>query len=563
MTYDLQPMRAPRAAGSLLRTLVALLEHPLTGRPLAKKLIADAGITALHATSCDEPLLSEHPVFADHPTDSASGRVPALATLVMDLPAKQAGFAFETAGDFTRAYREGKTSPVQVAERLIETIAANDRLTPAMRPLIAHDPIDLLAQAEASAERHRQGCPIGPLDGVPVAVKDEVDMAPYPTSAGTRFLGQTPAKADSTVVARLRAAGALLIGKANMHELGLGVTGLNPHHGAARNPYDPHRATGGSSSGSAAAVAAGLCPVAVGADGGGSIRIPAALCGLVGLKATFGRISSAGAIPLCWSVGHIGPIGATVRDVAAAYAVMAGPDPQDAASLRQPPLRLDGLAERDLTGIRLGVFRPWFEDAAPDVVAACRRLLDGLVDAGAQLVDIDIPELNLLSLCHTVTITSEMVAGMRDAYASHGREFGYDTRFSLGLARHLSALDYLAAQRHRGRFYRQFSTVLTRCDAIVTPTTACTAPLLPLDAMTTGESNLALLETIMRYARPANLTGLPAISLPAGYDQSGMPIGLQLMGRAWEEHLLLRIGLAAEALIERRAPRIHTRLLTR
>jgi Asp-tRNA(Asn)/Glu-tRNA(Gln) amidotransferase A subunit family amidase len=157
---------------------------------------------------------------------------------------------------------------------------------------------------------------LGPLDGVPIAVKDELDQVPYATTAGTRFLGREPASSDATVVARLRSAGALLVGKTNMHEVGLGITGVNPHHGTSRNPYDPARITGGSSSGSAAAVAAGLCPIAVSADAGGSIRIPAALCGVVGLKPTFGRMSERGAAALCWSLAHIGVIGASSADVA-------------------------------------------------------------------------------------------------------------------------------------------------------------------------------------------------------------------------------------------------------
>ncbi len=219
---------------------------------------------------------------------------------------------------------------------MLTAIEASDATKPPLRTFIASNPDDVLRQAEAATHRIRNGQALSLLDGVPVAVKDEVDMVPCPTTVGTAFLGPRPAKQDSTVVARMRATGAVLLGKTNMHEIGIGVTGLNLHHGTPRNPYNPDHYTGGSSSGSAAAVAAGLCPVAISADGGGSIRIPSSFCGLVGLKPTFGRISEFGAAPLCWSLAHLGAIAATATDAALAYGVLAGPDPQDANSLHQP-----------------------------------------------------------------------------------------------------------------------------------------------------------------------------------------------------------------------------------
>ncbi len=215
---------------------------------------------------------------------------------------------------------------------------------------------------------------------------------------------------DATVVARLRAAGALLIGKANMHEIGINPNGANAHYGAARNPYDTARDPGGSSSGPAAAVAAGLCPIAIGADGGGSIRIPASLCGLVGLKPTFGRVSEAGAAPLCWSVAHIGPLGATVEDVALAYGLIAGPDTRDPNSQRQPAVGLAGWNDR-LTwhGLTVGVYRPWFRHAAPAVVAANEAMLAQFERAGAQVREIVVPELDAMRLAHIIIILSENV----------------------------------------------------------------------------------------------------------------------------------------------------------
>ncbi|MBW2454710.1 MAG: amidase [Deltaproteobacteria bacterium] len=563
MPYDLKPMKAPRAAGGMLRVLVAAIENPATGALLADKLLGDSGVTGLRQLPAEGPPSSRPPVF-DHdlPRASLDRPAPDLQALLETLPEPPAAeFWPETSRAFVGAYQAGRLTPLDVAQRTIEIVRRSDERRPAMRVLIAHHRDDLMAQAQASAERYRAGSPLGPLDGVPVAVKDELDQTPYPTTVGTRFLGKAPASADAEVVARLRAAGALLVGKANMHEIGIGVTGLNPHHGAARNPYDPTRAPGGSSSGSAAAVAMGLCPIAVGADGGGSIRIPAALCGQVGLKATFGRISEHGAAELCWSVAHVGPIAATVADTALAYAVMAGPDDKDASSLLQPEPELTGIDEGDLSGLRLGIYRPWFEDAETAVVERCYQAVDRLVEAGAEIRDVTIDELEVVRVAHMVTIVSEMTTAHLAHYREHRRDYGLDTRINLALGRRLQAYDYVQAQRHRARMWRNFARVLSDVDVIVTPTTGRTAPELPEDALRTGESNLEVLGEIMRFAAAANLTGLPAISVPVGYDEGARPIGLQLMGRAWQEHLLLRLAAVVERGTPRREPEVCYRYL--
>ncbi len=355
--------------------------------------------------------------------------------------------------------------------------------------------------------------------------------------------------------------GALLVGKTNMHEVGLGVTGVNPNHGPARNPYDLSRITGGSSSGSAAAVAAGLVPLAVGADGGGSIRIPAALCGQVGLKPTFGRLSGVGSAGVCWTVGHLGPIGATVRDVAHGYLAMAGPDPRDPVTRHQPAPLHGRVFTENLDGVRLAVFRPWFEDADPEVVHACETMLAHLEAAGARVVEVKIPELAVLRAAHQVTILSEMATSQRQALQEDSSRYGADVRGQLAIARLLEPQDYVHAQRLRPRILRHFLAALEHADAIVTPATACTATAIPADALETGESNLPLLDRLTRFVPAGNFTGLPAISFPAGYDHAGLPIGFQAMGRPWDEAALLRIAWAAEQRMERRRPAVHHDLL--
>ena len=470
------------------------------------------------------------------------------------------GSTFSTIRDYAHAYRAGTTTPEEVARRVLDAIKASDAGERPLRAFIANDAEDVLGQARAATERIRAGRPLSLLDGVPVAVKDEVDQVPYPTTVGTAFLGTRPAAEDATTVARLRAAGALLIGKANMHEIGINPNGANAHYGPARNPYDPARDSGGSSSGPAVAVAAGLCPVSLGADGGGSIRVPASLCGLVGLKATFGRISEHGAAPLDWTVAHLGPIGATVEDVALAYGVMAGPDPRDPNSQQQPAVTLAGWNAPDLAGLTLGIYRPWFEHAAPAVVAACQALVARFVAAGAQVREIVIPELDTMRLAHVITILSEMATSMRN-HREELHRLGASVRTTLALTTAFTADDYVKAQRMRTRALAIFDGIFREVDVIITPATAITAPLIPARDAAGGWSDLSADTEVMRYIVPGNLAGLPAISFPAGYDAAGLPIGMQAMGRHWEEATLLRIAHVAEQAIQRRRPSVFYPIL--
>ena len=554
--YDIRPVKAPTSAGTLLRVLVELVENPLGGALLGGQLLGSVGVLDLRHVPVEEPPTFLPPVFAAaaaaRQAEPAGEGAELSAHLLESDPSQE--FRMPSAGDYRAAYDAGRLDPVQVAELISAGIQASDAAAPPLRGFIAHRPDDLRQQALESAERLRRGEPRGPLEGVPVAVKDELDQLPYPTTVGTRFLGQHPAPADAEVVARLRAAGALLIGKANMHEIGLGVTGLNPHHGTPRNPYSVERVTGGSSSGSGAVVGAGLCPIAVGADGGGSIRIPASFCGVFGLKATFGRISEHGAAPLCWSLAHVGPLAANASDLALAYGVMAGADPKDPHSTHQPNVRLPAPDATDLSGVRLGVFTPWFEDADAGVVAACRSLLDELVAAGAEVREVTIPELGLLRTVHLVTIVSEMLAAHLQYAPAHRRHYGHETRLNLALGSRLRSSDYTHAQRFRTRLCAHFERALQDVHAIITPTTGITAPPVNPRALATGASDLGLTTRIMRFAQAANLTGLPALSVPAGYDDLGLPVGLQAMGRPWSEDLLLRLAYCAQQALQRRKP---------
>jgi Asp-tRNA(Asn)/Glu-tRNA(Gln) amidotransferase A subunit family amidase len=556
--YDLKSVKLPYLSGAALRLFVGALEGPL--QPfLLPNLFQSAGITAWRKLHFDEAPIMEPYYYVSNP----AGETAHMA--VDEWPESPAfegpGFRFASVLDYARAYRDGETSPLEVAERILKAIEASNATEPPLRAIIAVIREDVERQAQESAQRFQEGRPLSVFDGVPVAVKDELDTKPYPTTVGTSFLGRKPVERDSTVAARMRAAGALLIGKANMHEIGIGVTGLNPHHGTARNPYDPAHFTGGSSSGPAAATAAGLCPVAIGADGGGSIRIPASFCGLIGLKPTYGRISEFGAAPLTWSMAHLGPLSANAADAALAYAVLAGPDVKDPHTLHQPAPTLTGWDNLDLSDLTMGVYWPWFRHATAEVVQVCEQMLKILQGCGAKLKEVTIPDLEAARVAHTVTIAGEINQALNWAYEEHHKEYGLEVRANLALARQFTTSDYLQSQQVRARLMATCQRILQDVDVIISPATAVAAPPIPAKALPDGESDLSTLVEIMRFATPANLTGLPAISFPAGYTTAGLPIGLQAMGRPWQEATLLRLALAAEKQVERRAPKIFYSIL--
>jgi len=559
MPYKREPIPAPRLNGKPLQLFVELVESP-AGRAVIGKILSDAGFE--HFRKAQSGNLTPTP-----PMLPTRGKPPSEIPSVLEQAhtaariAGNAGVKLESIQDFADAYRSGVSHPTAVAAQAVAAMRRIDDGKEPLRAFISSKEDDVMTQARESSERFRAGKQLSILDGVPIAVKDEVDQAPYPTTVGTSFMGELPAARDCTVVARLRAAGAVLIGKTNMHEVGIGITGVNPHHGPARNPHNPAHVTGGSSSGSGAAVAAGICPVAVGADGGGSIRIPSGFCGIVGLKPTFGRVSEFGAAPLCWSVAHIGPMGASVRDVAAAYVVMAGEDPADPGTRGQPPVHLSRLGSNDLHGVTLGICRPWFEDADRTVVQRCEAAVEVLKEAGARIKEIEVPDPRVVQWAHTVLITSEMATAVGEHLTRNRRRFGLDARVNLQIGRYFQGHDYVHALRHRHRVILDLLALMHDVDAILSPTTASTAPRLATESLPLGESNVQQVDEVTRFARLANLSGFPAVAVPAGYDNAGLPVSLQMMGRPWEEDLLLQLAHVVEQRVERKLPAVHHTLL--
>ena len=556
--YDLQSVQMPYLAGSKLKLFLSALESPARGALLGS-LLKQAGVTWLRQQQFDEWPTFEPSAPVREPARQAYTLAP---TQWPEQPAHQPdGWNFPTTFDFARAYRQGVTDPVAVAERVLAAITSSDQADPPLRAFIELNKEDVMRQARASAERLRKGEPLSLLDGVPVAIKDELDMTPYPTHMGTSFLGQNPVQQDAIAVARMRAAGALLIGKTNMHEIGIGVTGYNPHFGTPRNPYNLAHYTGGSSSGSAAAVAAGLCPIALGADGGGSVRLPAAFCGVMGVKPTYGRVPESGSFALDFTVAHVGALAATTSDLVLAYAAIAGPDPADRLSAQQPLPALAGWTNTDLSDLTLGVFRPWFNHATPEMVQANEQMLGHFQQLGAKIKEIAIPDLEAARIAHVITITTEMNQALERFYDAHHKEMGPDVRISLALSRAFNARDFVQAQRVRTRLMAHFQRAFEQVDAIITPAAGLTAPPIPEAALAYGDSDLTTLTEIMRYAPFANMTGHPAMTFPVGYAAHGLPAAMQVMGRHWDETTLFRLALAAEKRLERRKPQLFFDLL--
>jgi len=556
--YDLESVNLPYLSGLAFKLFVELLESPLRGL-VVPGLLKQAGFERFRALDVDEPP-TLYPYTYSGPLASEDGQV-SRDELPDTAPAAGPGFKFTNVYDYARAYREGTTDPEEVAHKVLTAIKASNQADPPLRAIIFVDEDDVLSQARAAKERLQTGTALSIFDGVPVAVKDEVDMLPFPTTVGTSFLGNQPAAEDSTVVARMRAAGALLIGKTNLHEIGIGMTGFNRHHGTARNPYNTAHYTGGSSSGPAGAVASGLCPVAIGADGGGSIRVPAAFCGLVGLKATFGRVSEFGAADLCWSVAYLGPIAASVADAALMYGILAGPDLKDEHSLNQPAPRLHGWDQTDMSGLKLGIYEPWFNHASQEMVRACQEMVESFKQLGAEVHQVVIPDLDACRVAHLITIAGEMTQALDRYDREHRKDYSLEVRTNLALAREFTARDYIKAQRVRTRMMANFNQVLKDVDVVLTPVSGVSAPQIKATALPDGDSDLSTLNEIMRFGVVANMTGLPAIAFPVGYTQTGLPLGMQAIARPWEEVTLLRIARAAEQVVERQKPQVWYQIL--
>ena len=437
-----------------------------------------------------------------------------------------------------------------IAALRARTVGAGELTEAALRRIASREPnlnAFITVTAESARERAKASEARGALAGAPIALKDLFDVAGVPTTGGSKLFATNVPGEDGDVARRLFDAGAVSVGKTNLHEWAFGVTNDNPHFGPTRNPWSLDRIPGGSSGGNGAALVAGMCFGAIGSDTGGSIRIPASLCGVVGLKPTYGRTSLRGAIPLAWSLDHAGPMARSVRDVALLLQVIAGYDPRDPGSADVPVDDYRADIESGARGLRVGVVRGRFfarleatEQPSPDVAAAVSAAIAVLANEGARCEDVELPRVDELRETQTVVIGTEAGAYHRDRIAAHRAGYGADVakRIDLGLTR--TGPEYALARRTRDELRRTYAEALAGWDAIVLPTTPITAP------SREGQDAVAAAATLTAYTSAFNLTGLPAMSLPCGFDRSGLPIGLQLVGRPWGEARLLRVARAYE-----------------
>lgn len=440
--------------------------------------------------------------------------------------------------------RSRRISPVDLTQAVLDEI---ERLEPVLNAYITLDPEGALKAARKAQRQLAKGEYLGPLHGIPISLKDLFDTKGMRTTAGSKILAERVPTEDATSVARLRAAGAILLGKTNLHEFAFGSTTQNPHFGGTRNPYDTDRIPGGSSGGSAAAVAADLCIASTGSDTGGSIRTPSALCGTVGLKPTYGRVSLHGIVPLAWSLDHVGPITKCVRDAAFMLSAMAGYDPKDPTSAKEKVPVFARALRGDVKKLRIGI-DPSFclagvDDEVGSAFQAALRLFEGL---GARVVEIHLPSLELASMVESVLITTEPAAYHEANLRDRGGDYGRDVRALLEGGSVFSAVHYIKAQRLRWTIQQEFAKAFRNIDLFAMPGAPLPAPPIGAETVSIGGAEVDLPMALIRFTCPSNLTGWPAISVPCGLSREGLPIGLQLVGRAFDEATVLRAAYAFE-----------------
>ncbi len=432
-------------------------------------------------------------------------------------------------------FRLKRTSPVEIVDACLRRI---QQLNPTLNAFITVMGDSVRDEAHQISSKASMDAP---LFGIPIAVKDLYETGGTLTTAGTKFFKDYIPIADCVVVQKLEKAGALIIGKTNTHEIALGVTGVNPHFGTCRNPWDTTRITGGSSSGSAVAVATGMSLGALGTDTGGSIRIPASLCGVVGLKPTYGRVSLRGIFPLSWNLDHAGCLTKSVRDAALMLQVMAGYDADDLASADIPVndyLRESG---EGIQGWRIALAEgEYFEETDLNVQAAINEAARLFKSLGAKVTRVNLEILRGLALANGQMVQADAAAFHRERLQEHPDWFGADIRERLENGRAFSSTDYILARRKQDEGRRWMDNFFREYDLMILPTTPITAPLIE------GTDAIDQARRLTRFTAPFNLTGLPSLSIPCGFTPSGLPIGLQLVSGAWKESNTLRAGLEYE-----------------
>lgn len=440
--------------------------------------------------------------------------------------------------ELSRQIRGKQISPVEIAR---ECLARIERLNPRLNAFITVMAESALAEARAAEEQIVRGQWRGPLHGIAIALKDLIDTAGVRTTSGSKLHENRIPVEDAPIVRKLRAAGAVIVGKNNLHEFAYGGSSLISHFGDIHNPWDPERVAGGSSGGSAAAVAAGLCCAAIGTDTAGSIREPAALCGCVGLKPTYGRVSIRGVVPLSPSLDHVGPISSRVEDAAIVLQAIAGFDLGDITSAEIPVTDYVSLLKDGANDIRVGVPRAYFFDELDgEVASAMEHALMGIKTLAAAIKDVEVkvPVDRTLQAAESYEFHAENVA-------KHPELYQPETLRRIRTGETITAAHYIERRRELEWERRRIREVFAEVDVLITPTTPIPAPAIA-ELKANPEALRPAELKLLRNTRPFNVWGLPAISVPCGFTQTGLPIGMQIAAPHWREDLVLRLGHAYE-----------------
>jgi len=451
-----------------------------------------------------------------------------------DLPRSLAGLS--------RELLASRLSPVEVVKALLGRIEADE--TNSFISVTAERALEGASQAEREilAGRYR-----GPLHGVPVALKDIIYTRGVSTTMGSALYSGHVPDHSATVARKLEEAGSILIGKTNTHEFAYGPTGDRSHFGATKNPHDTRRITGGSSGGSGAAVAANLCYGALGSDTGGSIRIPAALCGTVGMKPTFGRVSKSGVFPLSWTLDHVGPITHTVKDNALMLNVLVGYDPEDHYSVDRPAEDFTRDLQRGLRGASIGVPRDFFFDHVDEEVEArVREAVEIFRSLGAEVREVEIPNVWDTLYAQRLILAAEAYAVHEEHLEKEPESFGEEVSDRLMDGERPKAYRYAKARQRGMLATDEFDRALQGIDVLLTPTLPITAPEIGQREVGIGDYEESVRSALTRFTGPTNLTGHPSLSVPCGEVATGLPVGLQLIGRRFDEATLYRFGHAYE-----------------
>lgn len=437
--------------------------------------------------------------------------------------------------------RRKEVSSLEVTHACLTRI---DETEPNLNAYVKLTPEVAIQAAKHADSALGQGHSLGPLHGVPVSIKDLFDMEGYPTTGSSKVRENWLRHEDSAVVQKLKQAGAVIVGKTQTHEFAFG--GMTPQ---SRNPWDLSRTPGGSSGGSAASVSSSGVYMALGTDTAGSVRIPSSMCGTVGLKPTFGRVSRQGTTSLSWQLDHIGPITRSVADAALSLQSIAGFDPQDPGSLRQPLPDLSSSLNNGIKGLRIGVPSNYFFDRVdPEVAEKTHNVYKELELLGATLVNVNIPMPEAIVPTLFLTVMPEACAYHRKLLNTKSELYTENVRTLLEAGSLLPAVDYIHAQRIRELFKQQLKEVYSKIDVLITPTEPKTADIAGRNFVTWPDNHIEPLEnTYVRFTALANITGLPALSLPCGLSSDNLPIGVQIIGRPLDEATVLQVGMAWES----------------